>query len=226
MSLHINDLFWTLQGEGKNTGQRALFVRLPYCNYNCPWCDTEYDTYKEWSEEKFRQYCQKEKARLAVITGGEPLVHKHLPHIVKILKEYNFTIACETNGSVDIHEEIDFITASPKKYTKGKYEEYYVHPGLIPKVSEWKYVVDDQFDFSILQRHQPQCIIENKKKHHEIHNEISKDHGPTANSSYPTLSLSPEYNNMEENLQKILNYIQENPHWRLSLQTHKWINIP
>ena len=200
-NLQINNLFWTLQGEGHFSGKRALFIRLPYCNYNCPWCDTEYNSFKEWSLKNFKSFILSEKSRFAVITGGEPMGHKHLPKILKILKDENFYVACETNGSLEIPKEIGFVTTSPKSYTKKKFEPYYIHPTVFSQTNEWKYVVDNQFNFNILERHKS----DSEKVHH---------------------SLSPEFNNMQENTQKIIEYIKQNPKWQLSLQTHKWIDIP
>lgn len=200
-TLKINDLFWTFQGEGRFSGHRALFIRLPFCNYDCPWCDTEFDSYKSWTLDDFKDFIQSEKSRFAVITGGEPLANKQLPQILALLKKEGFFIACETNGSFPAPPEIDFVTTSPKKYTKGKWEEYYIHPSLYSQTSEWKYVVDDLFDFQILDRH-----VEKK--------------------SPIVFSLSPEYTKMDQNLKRIQSYIQENPEWKISLQTHKWINIP
>ena len=199
--LQLNDLFWTLQGEGHFSGRRALFIRLPFCNYDCPWCDTEYNSFKKWTEQEFVKFIDKETSRFAVITGGEPLAHKHLPRILKILKDKGFYIACETNGSYPAPPEIDFVTVSPKPYTKKKFEAYYIHPELYDRASEWKYVVDTDFNFELLSRHA---------------------HDPEAVHR----SLSPEYNNMQKNTQKIIGFIQENPQWRLSLQTHNWIDIP
>ncbi len=198
---HINDLFWTVQGEGSQAGRRALFVRLPYCNYDCPWCDTEYNSYRIWTKTEFQDFAKQEKTRFAVITGGEPMAHKHLLPILQILKEMGFEVACETNGSLPVPREIDFVTTSPKAYTKGKNEPYYVHPSLWEQTSEWKYVVDEPFDFAVLERHR-------NKSGQAIH------------------SLSPEYGKMKDQVPRILEYIKENPQWKLSLQTHKWINIP
>lgn len=199
--LQINDLFWTLQGEGRWSGRRALFVRLPYCNYDCPWCDTEFDSFKPWSEEEFTAFANQEKSRFAVITGGEPLAHKDLPRILKILKDLGFYIACETNGSFPAPPEIDFVTVSPKPYTKNKHPAYYIDPKTLSAASEFKYVVDDKLDFDILKRHQPY----------------------QENVVY---SLSPEFNNLKPSVEKIIGFIKENPEWKLSLQTHKWIDIP
>lgn len=201
-NIQLNDLFWTLQGEGQMAGRRMLFVRFPFCNYDCPWCDTEYNTFKTWSLDEFRDFANQEKSRWAVLTGGEPMVHKHLPVVIETLKDLGFQIACETNGSAPIPLEIDFPTVSPKSYTKGTQPKYFIHPEALERAKEFKYVVDDQFDFSILERHKP----------------YSKE---------ITYSLSPEFNQMNEMVHKrILPFISENPHWKLNLQTHKWIDIP
>ncbi len=203
--LQINDLFWTVQGEGRWSGHRALFVRMPYCNYDCPWCDTEYDSFKNYSCEELENFCHQEPARFAVITGGEPTLHKDTPRVIEILKRLGFYIACETNGSAPIPDGIDFPTVSPKRFTKSKLEPYFVHPSVYANAKEWKYVVDDQFDFSILDRH-------------------TLDTGP--HHSAVVHSLSPEHNAMKTNTERILQYVAKNPQWKLSLQTHKWINIP
>jgi len=200
--IHLNDLFWTLQGEGRHSGRRMLFVRFPFCNYNCSWCDTDFKDYTNWSKDGFTEFIQKETSRWAVLTGGEPLIHKHLSRVISILKDFNFKIACETNGSAPIPEGIDFPTVSPKAFTQGQYPPFYIHPEATLKAKEFKYVVDQDFDFNILKRHKV----------------------PTKGITY---SLSPEYSCMKSIIsEKILPYIEKNPHWVLSLQTHKWIDIP
>lgn len=151
--LQINDLFWTVQGEGRWSGHRALFVRMPFCNYDCPWCDTEYNSFKSYSELEFETFCTQEPARFAVLTGGEPTLHKDTPHIIELLKKNNFYIACETNGSAPIPKGIDFATVSPKKFTQNKFAPYYIHPDVYSAASEWKYVVDADFSFEIGRAH-------------------------------------------------------------------------
>ncbi len=197
----INDIFWTLQGEGHFSGRRALFIRLPFCNYHCPWCDTEFNSFKNQPKTQIKDFMEKEPSRFAVITGGEPSIHKDLPELLELLKDLGFYVACETNGSFPIHEKIDFVTTSPKKYTNGKFEDYYIHPQVYDRTKEWKYVVDNQFDFDKLKRHEP-------FRENVYH------------------SLSPEFSEMEKNTKTIIEFIKTNPLWQLSLQTHKWINIP
>lgn len=194
MSLFINDVFWTIQGEGFYTGHRALFVRMPHCNLACSWCDTDFSTHKKWSVAEFQNKALEEECRLAVLTGGEPLMHKHSPRVIGILKNLNFYVSVETNGTMPYLDGIDWVTCSPKRDAG-----YEVHSKLVDHVNEFKFVVDDKFDFSILDRF----------------NEIDV-----------RLSLSPEFNNMNKQVERILGYIRDNPRWRLNLQTHKWIGVP
>jgi len=199
-TFRINDVFWTFQGEGFHAGKRALFVRLPFCNYSCPWCDTEYNTYKEWDATDLVDFAQKEKARFVVITGGEPLMNKQTPHLVQLFKNLGFYVACETNGSMPPVEGIDFVTCSPKKYVQKGLPEFFINPAMRFKVDEYKYVIEKGFDLSILDKHKD-------------------DQGAH-------LSLSPEFNGFDDNLQTIFEYIKENPQWKISLQTHKWMKVP
>jgi 7-carboxy-7-deazaguanine synthase len=198
--LHINDLFWTLQGEGTNAGRRALFVRLPFCNLTCTWCDTSFNSFKRWSMKAFLEFAQGEPGRFAVITGGEPMLNKHAPIVIAELKALGFEIAVESNGTVPPCDGVDFLTVSPKRFTaeKGK-EPYYVHPLAMAAAKEFKYVVDADFDWGILDRHD----VRDGRRY----------------------SLSPEFGNFETSVNLIIQYLQRRPEWRLSLQTHKWIGV-
>lgn len=194
LHFEINDLFWTFQGEGFNAGTRALFVRMPHCNLRCSWCDTEFDSSTSYDDKTLADFFTSEASRFAVLTGGEPLWNKDSPGVVKLLKSLGFKVAVETNGVFPRFDGIDWVTCSPKRDA-----QYKINRKLYDFVNEFKYVVDDDFDFSILDRH-------------------SHD---KARCHY----LSPEFNNMEANLCKITEYIRENPRWRISLQTHKWMGI-
>lgn len=199
--LNLVDAFWTIQGEGLHAGRRALFVRMPYCNLACSWCDTEFNKFKTWSEADFVKFAGAEPSTFAVITGGEPMLNKHTPRVIQLLGAMGFEIACESNGTFPILGGVDFATVSPKRQTAEKnMEPYFVHPQAMQRASEFKYVVDAEFDFGILKRHN------------------TKD-----GKRY---SLSPEFNNMAASLEKIIAYVKENPAWRISLQTHKFMNVP
>lgn len=196
--LKINDLFWTFQGEGAHWGRRALFVRMPFCNLHCPWCDTEFNSHKPFTEDEFLKFADREKARFAVITGGEPMMNKDTPRVVSLLKSKQFELACETNGTFPIVDGIDFVTCSPKRDA-----DFQIHELVKPKVSELKYVVDHDFDLNVLR-------------------DIQKEEF----TRLCRLSLSPEFNNFKASLDTITEFIKENPRWRISLQTHKWMQIP
>lgn len=127
------------------------------------------------------------------------MLNKHTPEVIGILKRLGFYIACETNGSAPILDGIDFATVSPKKYVGKGGTPYFLHPHANANASEFKYVVDDEFQFETLLRHD------------------TKD-----GRRY---SLSPEFNTKERQMQKILNWIQIYPEWVISLQTHKWIGL-
>lgn len=196
----INEYFWTIQGEGANAGRRAAFIRLPFCNYNCPWCDTDYSTYEEVEKHFLGEFLDSEKAKFAVITGGEPLVNKQTPELIKFLKDRKFEIAVETNGSYPMIDGIDFVTCSPKKYVQKGLPEYFINPSLYRHVTEFKYVIDSEFEFNVLDRHK-------------------------LDIGQKVLSLSPEFNEFNKNITRIVEYIKENPEWRISLQTHKWMGL-
>lgn len=199
--LNLNDVFWTFQGEGRWAGRRAFFVRMPYCNLECEWCDTTFNKFDQWDEKHFEEFALKEKSRFAVITGGEPMMNKHTPKVLEILKSKGFYVAAETNGTFPAPRGFDYITCSPKRQSKAQeFEPYYIHPDIFREVHEFKYVVDRFFDFSVLNKH---SVFDGRN-----------------------YSLSPEFGEMEVNLHKIFGYIQEHPQWQISLQTHKIMKIP
>jgi 7-carboxy-7-deazaguanine synthase len=195
--LRLVEWFWTFQGEGANWGRRAFFVRLPYCNLKCTWCDTEFNKFVTVTEEQFLRDARSEKTKFAVLTGGEPTMNKQLPRIIALLKSFEFEIAVETNGCFKIPDGIDFVTVSPKRDA-----DYRIHPHAQERANELKYVIDKDFDFSILTRLQEQEWTRTKR-----------------------LTVSPEFNDMKESVSRIENFLKENPRWRMSLQTHKWLGV-
>lgn len=195
--IRLVEMFWTFQGEGANWGRRALFVRMPFCNLKCTWCDTEFNKFEKFTEQQIIDFASQEPCRFAVITGGEPMMNKDTPRVIKILKDLGFEIACETNGTFPIYDGIDFVTVSPKRDAG-----YSVHPSVIEKINELKIVVDHGFDFKV-------CT----------------DFEFIGLSSTCRKTLSPEYGFFKLNVDQITRFIQENPKWRISLQTHKWLGV-
>ncbi len=193
MQYLLNDLFWTYQGEGINSGNRALFIRLPHCNLTCSWCDTEFNTHQAYDRQSFIDFINQEQSRFAVITGGEALMNPQIKDVISLLKEHGFFIACETNGTMPYIDGIDFVTCSPKAQSCFK-----INSKIRNHVNEYKYVVDEFFDFDILSRHD---------------DEVKE------------LWLSPEFNTLQSSLTRITDFIIKNPRWRLNTQTHKFLGL-
>ena len=205
--IHLNDLYHTVQGEGLNVGRRALFVRMPYCNLSCSWCDTSFNSFKPWQVGSFVKFAESDPCRFAVITGGEPAMHKHTPVVVQLLKQIGFYVAIETNGMFPVPPGIDWVCVSPKRDSdKTHGEPYFVCPEAAAVADEFKYVVDRGFRWKVLEKHNEEIL-----------------RGPQPSHLH---WLSPEFTNFKENVTNILSYVSRHPWWRLNLQTHKWVNIP
>ncbi len=110
----VNEIFYSLQGEGYHTGRPAVFVRLSGCNLSCPFCDTLHNDYTEMTAEQIAERC-KELVRggLLVLTGGEPSLQVDTG-LIEALHRYGYYVAIETNGTRPLPEDIDWVTLSPK----------------------------------------------------------------------------------------------------------------
>ena len=116
--LKVNEIFYSLQGEGPFSGCAAIFVRLATCTMCCPWCDTKYaqKVNSLITEKQILKEIKKYPAKLVIITGGEPCEQNIIP-LAKLLKAKKYQVHLETNGSVNIDRKyFDFIAVSPKKY--------------------------------------------------------------------------------------------------------------
>lgn len=190
--------FYTIQGEGFNTGKAAYFIRLGGCDVRCPWCDSkntwDYSSHPLINVKDIIASIKKTPARNVVITGGEPLMH-NLDNLCTALRQEDYKIFLETSGTHPLSGDFDWICVSPKKH----------HPALdsvLEKASEIKIVITDKEDFKWAE--------ENRLK-------TSKD---------CIHFLQPNWNNRTESTELIIEYVKNHPLWRISLQTHKFINIP
>ncbi len=190
--------FYTLQGEGLYSGQSAYFIRLGGCDVGCVWCDVkeswDADEHPHMSVEELIMVASAHPGRIAVITGGEPLMHDLSP-LTDGLKAAGFRTHIETSGSSPLSGGLDFITLSPKKFKAPL-------PEAMQAADELKVVVFHKSDFAFAEQHAAH---------------VRKD---------CTLYLQPEWSKCESITPLIIDYIKTNPRWRLSLQTHKYINIP
>lgn len=118
----INDIFYSLQGEGRNAGRATVFIRFAGCNLRCPFCDTEFSDYREMSDDDIIAAISSWPARFVVLTGGEPALQADNA-LVNLLHANGYEVAMETNGTHPIPDGIDWLTVSPKQAfvgTKGK----------------------------------------------------------------------------------------------------------
>lgn len=113
--MRINEIFYSLQGEGRFTGHAAVFLRLSGCNTRCPFCDTDHLSYTEMSVDDVMQAIAPYPTRHIVITGGEPMMQL-TAELTEALHHEGYFIQIETNGSLPIPSgcAIDWVTCSPK----------------------------------------------------------------------------------------------------------------
>lgn len=192
MSYRINEIFYSLQGEGYFTGTPAVFLRMSGCNLKCSFCDTDHEDYTEMSPVQIAEALRAYPARHVVITGGEPSLQLD-QMLVDLLHDEGWFIQIETNGTNQLPEEIDWVTCSPKPGPTGEISVRLRH------IDELKVVYEGQDVESIA-------------------NSIPAMHyflQPCSSQRYPEGSNTPE----------TVAYILTHPHWRLSLQTHKLIDI-
>ena len=194
----VNNIFYSLQGEGRNTGRAAVFIRFAGCNLRCSFCDTEFNTYREMSGEDILAAISGYPSHFVVLTGGEPTLQVD-EAFVDLLHQRGYEVAMESNGTRPAPQNLDWLTVSPKE--GGKWEK---NSDNCRQPDEIKIVFDDEIN--------PEEVI--------------------AHSSFlipPLLYLQPcDTGDAERNrviTQACVDYIKAHPRWRLSLQTHKLIDI-
>ena len=205
MSYTVKEIYYTLQGEGANTGRPAVFLRFAGCNLwtgreedrasaICQFCDTDFvggtkfASAAQLAEEVAGQWFGNGTSkRFVVITGGEPLLQLD-DALIESLHDLGFEIAIETNGTLEAPDGLDWICVSPKARTTIKQRSgnelklVYPQVGITPKELERL-----EFDHFFLQPMD-----------------------------------GPE---VEKNTELAARYCLEHPRWRLSLQTHKLLGI-
>lgn len=113
---HINEIFYSLQGEGFHTGRAAVFVRFAGCNLRCPFCDTDFSHSSPMTAEQIAERVfafSSHPDTLIVLTGGEPSLQAD-DALLEVLHRHGQSIAMETNGTHTVPAAVDWITVSPK----------------------------------------------------------------------------------------------------------------
>lgn len=139
----VNEIFYSLQGEGRWMGRPAVFVRMSGCNLKCPFCDTDFRGYREMSADDILSKCLEEggECRFIVLTGGEPSLQVD-EQLIATLYKAGYYLSMETNGTHAIPEGIDWVTCSPKvDFTEGG-------ELVVRKVDELKLIFDGEHEVS------------------------------------------------------------------------------
>jgi len=196
--LPIMEEFYSLQGEGRNTGKAAYFIRVGGCDVGCYWCDVKEswnaDNHALVDVDQVIKNALSVKAKAVVVTGGEPALY-NMNYLTSQLKRQGVETFLETSGSEVITGMWDWICVSPKKNSPPLVSE-------IIKAHELKVIVSDESDF-----------------------EWAEENAPKVRSDC-YLYLQPEWSKIGIMMPKIIDYILEHPKWQISLQSHKYMHIP
>ena len=170
----VNEIFYSLQGEGRWMGRPAVFVRMSGCNLKCPFCDTDFRGYSEMSADDILSRCLEEggECRFIVLTGGEPSLQVD-EQLISTLHQAGYYLSMETTGTHAIPEGIDWVTCSPKvDFTEGG-------EPAVKQVDELKLIFDGEHQISdhgiaCTFRYLQPCDVGNDSRNYLILNECIK----------------------------------------------------
>lgn len=114
MKLNVNEIFYSLQGEGGRSGEPSVFIRLTKCNLACSFCDTDFANGDDMSMEEILDTIKQYPCQWIIWTGGEPTLQLKDEHLA-FFRAHGYKQAIETNGTKPVPSLIDYITCSPKK---------------------------------------------------------------------------------------------------------------
>lgn len=177
----VNEIFYSLQGEGYYTGTAAVFIRFSGCNLKCDFCDTLFEEGVLMSDEEILQEVDRYPASHVILTGGEPSL-SITPAFIGMLKAHGKYIQIETNGTRVLPAGINWVTCSPKPDSRV----------VITKPDELKIVYLQQ-------------------------DMVQYDHFEAKEYYLQPCSC--------RNTEAVIEYIKVHPKWKLSLQTHKMLDI-
>lgn len=111
--MRVNEIFYSLQGEGAYTGTASIFIRLSGCNLSCGFCDTKHQPYKDYTKEEIAREIAVYEAKNIVFTGGEPSLQLNA-ETIDFFHKLGYFIQVETNGTRKLPYNVDWVTCSPK----------------------------------------------------------------------------------------------------------------
>lgn len=200
--MKVNEIFYSLQGEGHYTGTPAVFVRFAGCNLRCWFCDTDFEKGDEMSEDEIVEAVLQYPTRYVVITGGEPTL-QITASLCDKLHAHGLYLMMETNGTRPLPEDckVDWITCSPKliDVDEGKRKIATIR---LRHIDELKVVFEDSSTQDMALYEQIPAT--------EYRLQPCDTQDPLCNQAI---------------LNKTIKYILQHPKWKLSLQTHKILHV-
>jgi 7-carboxy-7-deazaguanine synthase len=204
MKFKVNEIFSSIQGEGIFVGSPMNFIRFTRCNLNCEYCDTNFKEGNGMGVGEILERLNK-RVKWVSLTGGEPMMEENLISLVKKLKEENYKIFLETNGTFfdeKIFSNSDFISIDLKTPSSGNSyfeKEVFSYALEHPKRTQLKVVIQKEKDLKFFEK-----LYE-------------------GNEDYKNWILQPEWS-----FRKKLNYkeiIYEFPKVRIIPQVHKILKV-
>ena len=199
MNWPVMEQFYTIQGEGFHSGKPAYFIRTGGCDVGCVWCDVK----ESWDAAKHPDTHLNELLQAVLASGANFVVLTggepamyKVSPLIEALKNRGIETAIETSGCYPLDADIDWYCFSPKKFKPPVDEAYY-------RADELKVVIFHKSDFEWAESHAEKLRNKNCK-----------------------LYLQPEWSKEDEMLPLIIDYVKKYPKWSISLQTHKYMQIP
>ena len=240
---HINEIFYSLQGEGFHTGRPAVFVRFAGCNLRCPFCDTDFSHSEPMTAEQIARRVfdySTHPHTLIVLTGGEPSLQVD-NELVDALHAHQQTVTIETNGTRPVPDNIDWVTVSPKAVPADESKVVLSHE---PKVvltqadevkvvlsHEPKVVLTQADEVKVVLSHASKVVLTQADEVKVVFTESTEKLLPLwrttirASHYYLQPCAQPGTEPIQTNTEAVVAYILSHPDWKLSLQTHKYLRI-
>jgi len=168
--MKINEMFYSIQGEGKWMGLPNIFIRTTGCNLRCSFCDTTY-AYKKGDEksiETIEKEIKKYNCKYVCVTGGEPLIQDETVQLIDVLLKDGYKICLETNGSIDIKNFVRkknlLISIDIKCPSSNMHEKmFFKNISQITSSDQLKFVIQDIIDYKhakkIVKKYKTQSTI-------------------------------------------------------------------
>ncbi len=197
ISFPIMEHFYTIQGEGRNAGKAAYFFRIGGCDVGCPWCDVK----ESWDD-------------------GHPKIS--IDQMIDFAKEAEAKNIVITGGEPCMYN----LTELAKSLKNAGFNLWLETSGSYEITGKWDWIV-------VSPKRRKQCLNSSLKKANELKVVVvrpmdfdwAREHAKEVENDCQ-LYFQPEWSREEEMLPQVINYVKSNPVWHISLQTHKYMQIP